>query len=296
MLRPLSTERFRVPTSELSAGPAPVLQWIETDLLVVDASYQRDISRRGAANVHQIAEHFDWSKFAPVIVAGIEGGQFAVVDGQHRTTAAMLRGIKKVPCQLVIADRAQQAAAYAAVNGNVTKTTLQQLHYAKLAAKDSEAAAVAEVCAAAGVEILRRNVVCAKMKPGQTQAVGALRHCLAKYGRETLVRALNCLTKTADGNAGFVRASIVEALCDVLHRRQDWRDSGDALLRAIDKFSFPDAWGEVTGDRDKMFPNTGFTLFAELVRKHLSKNLAHLAKKPREPVTGASPAASHASA
>ena len=70
--------------------------------------------------------------FAPVIVAPVEGGQFAIVDGQHRTTAAMLRGQKTVPCQVVQTDRARQAAAYAAVNGNITKTTAQQLYLAKL--------------------------------------------------------------------------------------------------------------------------------------------------------------------
>jgi len=123
MFRPLKCERFTAPQSAFSPGPAPCLQWIAVEVLLVDTEYQREIGRRGAVNVVQIAEHFDWSKFAPVIVAPVAGGHFAIVDGQHRTTAAMLRDIKEVPCQLVQADRAKQAAAYAAVNGNVTKTT-----------------------------------------------------------------------------------------------------------------------------------------------------------------------------
>lgn len=136
MFKPLSANRFVTPQSEFVPGPAPFLEWIETDKLVVDASYQREIGRRGTINVNQIAENFDWSKFAPVIVAPVEGGQFAIVDGQHRTTAAMLRGQKTVRCQVAQADRARQAAAYAAVNGNITKTTAQQLYHARLAAKD----------------------------------------------------------------------------------------------------------------------------------------------------------------
>src|SRR5258708_5463867 len=108
MFIPLSTQRFSSPASEFAPGPAPFLEWIETDKLVVDVTYQREIGRRGATNVNQIAENFDWSKFAPVIVAP-EGGQFATVDGQHRTTAAILRGQEKVPCQVVQADRAKQA-------------------------------------------------------------------------------------------------------------------------------------------------------------------------------------------
>jgi hypothetical protein len=249
------------------------MDWIETERLVVDTTYQREIGRRGAMNVHQIAENFDWSKFAPVIVAPVEGGLFAIVDGQHRTTAAMLRGQKKVPCQVVQADRAKQAAAYAAVNGNITKTTAQQLYHAKLAAKDPQALALAEVCAAAGVEIVRRNLVQSEIKVGQTQAVTALSHCLALYGRDTLITALQCITQTADGNAGFVRATIIEALCEVLHEAPAWREAGEALLRTMDKFKFADVWDQIAAGRDQIFPNTARKVMVDRVRKFLTRRL-----------------------
>lgn len=273
MLRQLETKRFSKPQSPFAAGPAPFLDWIETKKLVVDSTYQREIGKRGAGNVRQIAENFDWSKFAPVIVAPVEGGQFAIVDGQHRTTAAMLRGQDKVPCQVVQADRAKQAAAYAAVNGNVTKTTPQQLFHAKLAANDPKASAVQEACLAGDVEIVRRNLLLAQMKPGQTQAVAAITRCLDLYGRDTLVTSLQCITRTADGNASFVRATIVEAICLVLHENPAWREGGEALLRVMDKFSFPDAWEKVAGGRDQIFPSTAVKVFADLVRKHLSRKL-----------------------
>lgn len=273
MYRPLNTKRFTAPNSEFAPGPAPFLDWIETDKLVVDMTYQREIGRRGATNVMQIAENFDWSKFTPVIVAPVEGGQFAIVDGQHRTTAALLRGQKKVPCQVVQADRAKQAAAYAAVNGNITKTTAQQLYHAKLAAGDSEALALAEVCAAAGVEIVRRNLVQSNLKPGQTQAVGAIKRCYGLYGRDTLITALQCITQTADGNAGFVRATIIEAICEVLHESPSWRDAGEILLRTMDKFKFGDVWDEIMAGRDQIFPSTGRQAMAEHIRKFLKRKL-----------------------
>jgi hypothetical protein len=273
MFKPLSTQRFSFPASEFSPGPAPFLEWIETSKLVVDVSYQREIGRRGAVNVNQIAENFDWSKFAPVIVAPVEGGYFAIVDGQHRTTAAMLRGQETVPCQIVQADRAKQAAAYAAVNGNITKTTAQQLYHAKLAAKDPHALAVAEVCAAAEIEILRKNLVRSEVKKGQTYAVTALSRCLIKYGRDTLITALQCITQTADGNAGFVRSTIFEALCEVLHHAPEWRDAGEQLLRAMDKFKFADTWDQIAAGRDKIFPATASKMMAERIHKFLSRKL-----------------------
>lgn len=273
MLVSLTTKRFSSPHSEFTPGPAPFLEWIDVNRLVVDDTYQREIGRRGALNVHQIAEFFDWSKFAPVIVAPVEGGMFAIVDGQHRTTAAMLRGQEKVPCQVVQADRAQQAAAYAAVNGNITKTNAQQLYHARLAARDCDALALAEVCSAAGVEILRKNQVGSDLKVGQTRAVTALARCLNIYGRETLITALQCITQTADGNPGLVKATVIEALCEVLHGVPEWREAGSVLLTTMDKFKFTDAWDQIAAGRDQIFPATFKKLLIEKIRKFLMRKM-----------------------
>jgi hypothetical protein len=108
-------------------GPAPQLQWIAIGDLVVDTRYQRDLGKTGGKNIVRIAREFEWAKFAPVVVAPIEGGQWAIVDGQHRTTAAALRGITKVPCQVIIADQRKQAAAFAAINANVTEMSPMQV-------------------------------------------------------------------------------------------------------------------------------------------------------------------------
>ena len=58
-----------------------------------------------------------------------------------------------------------------------------------------------------------------------------------------------------------------------MHDVPAWRDAGDALLRAMDKFSYPDAWGEVVAGRDKMFPSTTCKTLADKIRKFLSRRL-----------------------
>jgi hypothetical protein len=185
-------------------------------------------------------------------------------------------------CQVVQADRAKQAAAYAAVNGNITKTTPQQLYHAKPAANGPNAHAIANVCSSAGVEVLLRNVPQSEMKVGQTQAIGALSRCLELYGRDTLITALQCITQTADGNPGFVRATIIESLCEVLSEVPAWRDSGEALLRAMDKFKFPDAWDQVAAGREKMFPSTTRKMLAETrFANFLRGNLRRLLRNQR---------------
>lgn len=60
----------------------------------------------------------------------------------------------------------------------------------------------------------------------------------------------------ADGNAGFVRATIIEALCEVLHQSPEWREAGEQLLRTMDKFEFADTWDQIAAGRDKIFPST----------------------------------------
>jgi hypothetical protein len=88
--------------------------------LVVDPAYQRPIIGKGRQNVDRIARTFSWSCFAPVVVSPVEGGKFAIIDGQHRTTSAALVGFESVPCQIVIAAREEQAAAFKAINGTTT--------------------------------------------------------------------------------------------------------------------------------------------------------------------------------
>ena len=85
--RSITTANYPAPTLPYEPGPAPNLQWIEIAQLVVDPSYQRDIGRQGRFNVKRITEGFEWSKFAPVVVAPIEGGacecEAARASGRH---------------------------------------------------------------------------------------------------------------------------------------------------------------------------------------------------------------------
>lgn len=227
------------PLSDIDAGEKPRLHWIGIASLRVDHRYQRKIAGRASEkNVVQIAVEFSWKKFAPVVVAEIEEGIFAIIDGQHRTTAAALRGIRDVPCLIHDASLAEQATAFAAINGTVTAITTMQLHAARVAAGDPDAVALHDACEDAGVEIMRYPLAAAQMKPGQTMAASKLAQQLARYGRETLVAALSCITRTGDGNVGFVRAPVVEALCQVLDGEPAWRADVDALITAMQTFDF----------------------------------------------------------
>ncbi len=215
-------------------GPAPQLDWIAVGKLRFDDSYQRKVTAQGVKHLRQIARAFDWRLFAPVIVAPIEGGDFAVIDGQHRTHAAVLRCIEKVPCQIVLADRKMQARAFAGMNGNqAIRLAPYQVHRAALAAGDIKAMAVHIVCERAGVTITT-NIQADKMERGDTVAVATIYRMVAVHGAPVAIAALKAIVKTADGHVGMVNALAITGYCALFARRPDLMDVDDLLDRLDD--------------------------------------------------------------
>jgi hypothetical protein len=97
----------------------------------------------------------------------------------------------------------------------------------------------------------------------------------------------------ADGNPGFVRATIVEGICEVLHKNRRWCEAVDALLRAMDGLSFPDMWEEVSGGRVQIFPATVRKMVVENVTAHLTKVLGPTTR-PTPPASRSAPPPAHA--
>jgi ParB-like nuclease domain len=232
-MRPISSAGFEKPQS-VAAGAVPMLQWMKIADLVVDPAYQRPFTDKGRLNVDRIAASFSWSCFSPVVVSPVEGGKFAIIDGQHRTTAAAILGIECVPCQIVIAAQDEQAAAFKAINATTTPISQMALHAAALVANEPSAIRIAHICARTDVELLRYPIAVDKQRPGQTMAAGAIARCLEQYGETTLITALQCVTRTSNNKTGALSARMIKTLCAVLHGNPIWLDQGATLLEAFD--------------------------------------------------------------
>jgi hypothetical protein len=214
----------------------PVLQWLSISDLVVDQTVRRPIAGNARRHVDRIAQTFSWSCFATVIVTPLEGGKFAIIDGQRRTAAAALAGFDKVPCQIIsVCSREQRAVAFKALNGSTTAASRMTLHAAAVAISDPLAVRLADACARAQVELLRYPVPIDRQAAGQTMAVGTLLRCLRRYGEETLITALQCVTQTINNKPGVLSARTIKALCSVLASDAALRDSGIALLEIFDR-------------------------------------------------------------
>ena len=264
----LVSDEFEPPKAH-APGPAPMLQWIDVALLRVDRSYQRDIKKAGARNVRRIIDRFDWSKFAPVLVAPIEGGLYAIIDGQHRATAALACGIEKVPCQVVQADRAKQASAFAAVNGQVSPISAMQLHAASVAAGDETAASIQRVADAADVVVLRWPKQTAEMKPNETMAVGTIKNSIRFFGEDATVAALKAISQSGEGcNGGALVQPIILGVAAVLALSRAWFEH-PRLTEVCDQFDFLEVYDRARSVRGVAAKTT----IAKLFRDHLEEHL-----------------------
>lgn len=190
-MRPLARPQVNI-AETVSAGRPPKLDFLPLAKLRIDDTYQRTIERKGLTTIVRICNEFDWNHFAPLIVARIPGSEelYALIDGQHRATAALLRGFDLVPCAIVDATAIEQPAIFAAVNGNVTPVTIFQLFKAARAAKAEWALAIDRVCTEAGIVPLLYPKSKKEIRPFETMAIGTLRHAIIRFGTGDVAAAL----------------------------------------------------------------------------------------------------------
>lgn len=231
----LNTQGLR-PAKDL--GKPGKLAWIPLSKIVIDTKYQRPVAERGARNIGQIVEGFKWAYFSPLVVTKRENGTYAAIDGQHRAIAAKTHGaIGEVPCLIIEADRQIEALAFTIINGQVTSVMPSHIFYARVAAEDPTAVGLLKACETAKVNVLRMPTTVYKI--GDTLAIGTLQTCFKRFGKETLITALQTITETGNGNPGMVRAPIISGTCEVLNENTNWRDAGEKLFKAIERVGVP---------------------------------------------------------
>lgn len=177
------------PQTTLREQPAPMLDWLKICNLRIDDRYQRPLTATNWKAILRIAQNFDWCAFGPILCAPIEGGLYAVIDGQHRVHAAAICGIERVPSMIVQVPPAKQALAFVNVNSGI-RVTQHQVFRAELAAGDPEALAIRSACADADCEALTYNPSAATKKPGQISSIGFLRSAIRAGHAAHLTAAL----------------------------------------------------------------------------------------------------------
>lgn len=230
--RQIEIESYAKVTAPDTFGKVPRLEWIAIRDLVIDPEYQRDITLVGRKNVRGIAANFNWSMFAPVVVAPVGSNRYAIVDGQHRTTAAALVGVDRVPCMVIEAARGEQASSFIAINGSVTKMSSMQLYHAAVLTGDERATKIAGVCKAAGVTVLRYPKPINIISVGETMAIVVIARAIDKFGADVVSLALAVIRAAGGGVPGALKGQVIFGTSEVLHDHKEWRDER-ALTNAL---------------------------------------------------------------
>jgi hypothetical protein len=187
----------------------PKFERVDPAVLLVDESYQRNLSARSVRLIRKIVAHWDWRTFMPPVVVKTKEG-LHVIDGQHTAIAALSHPkITEIPIMVVQApDVADRAKAFLGRNRDRISVTPNQLYVAAVAAGDEDAMTVEQVCQRAGVRILKQPPAAGSFKPGDTLAVGSVGSLIKRRGAMNSRKVLEVLTgaKIAPVPAGLIKA------------------------------------------------------------------------------------------
>jgi len=238
-IEPLSIPdlQFR-PTAEI--GAMPHFEMARPQDLFVEASYQRDLSKRSIALIRTIVANWDWRRFKPPICSALDDGRRAVIDGQHTAIAAACHpAIEQIPIFLTetgtIADRAN---AFVGHNRDHVAITQLQMHRAAVAAGDEVAVAVDDACRLAGVTLLAVNRPRGEWKPGETIAIKGIYRAVQEKGRAGASRVLKILVRARCMPVGAV---LLGAVFDLLYAAE-WRWKDDDALADVIAAKSTDDW------------------------------------------------------
>ena len=165
------------------AMAVPVFEWMDPATLIVNGAYQRNLSDRSYRLIRKLISSWDWNRFRPPVVALTPDG-FEVIDGQHTSIAAASHpGIVSIPVMVVQAEEmAQRAEAFLGLNKDRLGMTATQIHHAAVASGDEDALTIEQVCARAGVRILRLPPSHGTFKPGDSMAVAGIGKLISRHG------------------------------------------------------------------------------------------------------------------
>lgn len=226
-IEPMKFSRRLAPPPAIGAEPS--LRWVDPTSLLVDETYQRDIAPHSRRLIERICERFTWARMKPPVVTEVRAG-LHIIDGQHTAIAAATIGLTKLPVFVVNVDvEAERALAFVGHNSDRIKVSAFSIHRALLAAGDSDAVDIANVCKRAGVRLRGAINTDSVIEFGDTTALVAIGKLIKRRGVMKARRILETLVKGERAPIGGFEIYAAEV---VLCKRQPDCDL-DRLAAAI---------------------------------------------------------------
>lgn len=170
-------------TPAVLAGSRPRFVMADPKTLLVDETYQRNLSEKSLRLIRKIVAEWSWRKFSPPVAAETPAG-LELIDGQHTAIAAASHPtVGHIPVMVVDAVSLEdRARAFVSHNTDRLGMTAMQLHYAAVAGGVPANLEIDQVAKVAGVIILRVSPAKGVYKPGETIAVAAIGALISKRG------------------------------------------------------------------------------------------------------------------
>jgi hypothetical protein len=199
--------------------PEPVLERARPQDLLVDDTYQRNLSARSMKLISRMVKYWDWRSFQPPLVVKIAGA-FHVVDGQHTAIAAASHPkIDTIPVLVIEAEQLRdRARAFIGRNRDRVIVTPNQLHYAAVAAQQDDAVTVNTVCERSGVRILKCQPGADYFRAGDTLAVASVYAVVNRHGA---MRARQILTVCGKAKLAPLNADVIRAVDQIMSDDRD---------------------------------------------------------------------------
>ena len=175
------------------------IELVRIEDLQTDPVYQRDLSRD---LVERIKANWDMSAAGYIVVSRRASGALYIVNGQHRTAAAVDLGLTEIAAQVIDGLDARQEAELRLMGNTARTDSSQERFRAQVAAGHPESLKIMEICAQFGTRINPSN----DMKHG-INSVSAVEDLYRRDDGMTLIKTLEVI-KDAFGEVGGKAAGV----------------------------------------------------------------------------------------
>lgn len=193
----------------------PDVRMVRVEDMLVEGSYQRNLSSKSMTLIRQIVTGWDWLRFKPPIVADAGNGKFFVIDGQHTAIGAVSHPqITALPCVVVDAASVDlRAMSFVSHNRDRIAMTEFEVFHGEVVAGVPESVALQRIISAAGARVPRYRPPQKSVKSGDVTAIRDAKSVLLQHGEDGLRRVVSI---AHDGGAVPIARTIVRGVALVL--------------------------------------------------------------------------------
>lgn len=236
------------------AGCPPTLEWIDVNRLAIDESYQRATdSSKSRRLIFRIGQQWNWNYCQPLVVSRRTDGSLYVIDGQHRLTAALIRGdVQHLPCVVVTGQAAEdEARTFVHLNTQRQRLSQPDIFNALLASGDESAKRVSELLHETGWHQTRNNSNA--WKSGELFCAPMVVKALKVEGEAIIRNALTALREAYPDRPVRNTSVMLKALF-LIFRRGECSEDPDALIEAVGSAEDPTDWELLAADERRKNP------------------------------------------